>query len=315
MERRAFGKTDLEVSLIGLGCARIGGVFQGDPRSVARLLAVAGDAGINFFDTADMYAQGESEAQLGRAFGSRRKQVIIATKAGYCLPGRRKLAGHLKPLLRPVIRALGLRRDQLPAAARGAMAQNFSADYLVRSLEASLRRLRTDYVDLFQLHSPSLEVIERGEWEPVLDGLKRSGKLRYFGVACDSIAAARAALRFEGVSAVQFTFGLLQPEALELLLPEAAERGVACIARECLGNGLLVKQEAEMDLASYCSSQAEVESRTVQLAQLRQQATERGLPLSGIALDFAARARGVSVALVGARTPQQLRQLLDDFPN
>jgi aryl-alcohol dehydrogenase-like predicted oxidoreductase len=316
MERRAFGNTDLRVSRLGLGCARIGGVFQGDTVSFMRLLAVAKDAGLNFFDTADMYSQGESEALLGRVFGGQRCDVVIATKAGYCLPGRRKLAGHLKPILRPVIRALGIRRDRLPAAARGtgAMAQDFSAAYLNRALEASLRRLRTDYVDLFQLHSPPVDVIERGEWEPALEDLKRAGKLRYYGIACDSMAAAQAALRFKGVSSLQFTFSLLEPGASESLLPAAAAAGVGCIAREILGNGLLAKAAGQFELGAYCSSPAELERRTQQLAELRNQVERSGHTLAAMALEFAATAPGVSVALVGARTPHQLRRLLDDFP-
>jgi aryl-alcohol dehydrogenase-like predicted oxidoreductase len=314
MQSRTFGNTQLRVSRLGLGCARIGGVFQGDPTSFVRLLAVARDAGINFFDTADMYSQGESESLLGHAFGKRRADVLIATKAGYCLPGRRKLAGHLKPILRPVIRALGIRRDQLPAATRGVMAQDFSPGYLTRAIEASLRRLRTDYVDLFQLHSPPLDVIERGEWEPALEDLKRAGKVRYYGIACDSLDAALAALRYKGVSSVQFTFSLLEPRASQALLPAAQAAGVACIARECLGNGLLVKPASDFDLARYCSSLEEQELRTKQLVELRAQASAQGTSLAARALEFASTARGVSVALVGARTPQQLRSLLDDFP-
>ena len=314
MQSRAFGNTELRVSRLGFGCARIGGVFQGDTVSFVRLLTVARNAGINFFDTADMYSQGESESLLGRVFGAKRSDVLIATKAGYCLPGRRKLAGRLKPILRPVIRTLGIRRDRLPAAARGAMAQDFSPAHLVRALEASLRRLRTDYVDVFQLHSPPIEVIERGEWEPALDDLKRAGKLRYYGIACDSIDAALAALRYKGVSSLQFTFSLLEPGASERLLPAARAAGVACIARECLGNGLLVKAESDFDLASYCSSPDEHEKRQKQLAGLRAQAAAQGVPLATRALEFASTAEGVSVALIGARTPQQLRRLLDDFP-
>ena len=242
MRLRAFGNTTLQVTELGLGCARIGGVFQGDTLSFVRLLAVARDAGINFFDTADMYSQGESETLLGRAFSKQRDQVVIATKAGYCLPGRRKMAGRLKPILRPIIRALGIRRDRLPASARGVIAQDFSPAYLVKALEASLRRLRTDYVDLFQLHSPPLHVVERGEWEPTLEALKRAGKIRYYGIACESLDTAVAALRYAGVSSLQFTFSLLEQEAVEVLLPEARVRGIGCIARETLGNGLLVKK-------------------------------------------------------------------------
>jgi len=315
MRLSAFGKTDLKVSEFGFGCARIGGVFQGDPQSFVRLLAVARDGGINFFDTADMYSQGESEALLGRVFGKRRSEVIITTKAGYCLPGRRKLAGRLKPLLRPVIKALGIRRDRLPTLARGAIGQDYSPAYLTRALEASLRRLRTDYVDLFQLHSPPAEVIERGEWEPALEDLKRAGKLRYYGISCDSSEAAQAALRFPNVSSLQFAFSLLEPGALESILPGARERRVACIARECLGNGLLAKPQAhELDLGPYCSSPEQAELRKKQLLELQARAFERGVALTQMALEFASRTDGISVALLGARTPQQLRRLLDQLP-
>jgi aryl-alcohol dehydrogenase-like predicted oxidoreductase len=313
MRLRPFGSTNLQVTELGLGCARIGGVFQGDTLGFVRLLAVARDAGINFFDTADMYSQGESESLLGRAFSGQRSQVVIATKAGYCLPARRRLAGHLKPILRPVIRALGVRRDRVPESARGEMRQDFSRAHLVSALEASLRRLRTDYVDLFQLHSPPVEVIERGEWEPALEDLKRAGKIRYYGIACISLEAASAALRFSGVSSLQFTFSLLERDALGQLLPAARERGVAGIAREILGNGLLVKNEAEIDLSRYCSSADELERRPRELAELRKSAAERGVTLPRMALEFASHTEGVSVALVGARTPQQLTHLLDSF--
>ena len=315
MRLNAFGKTDLKVAEYGFGCARIGGVFQGDPQSFVRLLAVARDGGMNFFDTADMYSQGESEALLGRVFGKRRSEVIITTKAGYCLPGRRKLAGRLKPILRPVIQALGIRRDRLPSMARGTIAQDFSPAYLTRAVEASLVRLRTDYVDLLQLHSPPAEVVERGEWEPALEDLKRAGKLRYYGISCDTPDAARAALRFPNVSSLQFAFNLLEPGALETILPHAREKGVACIARECLANGLLVKPNAHtLDLSSYCSSPEQAAQRKEQLLKLEARAVERGVSITQMALEFASRTEGISVALLGARTPQQLRRLLDTLP-
>ncbi len=316
MRMRAFGNTDLRVSELGLGCARIGGVFQGDSQSFVRLLAMARDGGINFFDTADMYSQGESEALLGRVFRNRRSEVIINTKAGFCLSGRRKIAGRLKPLLRPVIQALGIRRDRLPQGAKGTILQDYSPAYLKSALEASLRRLRTDYVDSFQLHSPPLEVIERGEWEPALDSLKQAGKVRFYGISCDSPEAALAALRFPNVSLLQFGFSLLEPGATEQVLPTARAQGVACIARECLGNGLLAKPNVDdLDLAPYCSSPQQVDQRKRQLADLRAQAAERGVTMTRMALEYASRNEGVSVALIGARTPQQLRRLLDEQPD
>src|SRR5688572_8553181 len=196
MQMRAFGHTGLRVSEFGLGCARIGGIFQGNVSGFLDLIAAARDGGITFFDTADMYSQGESETLVGRAFRGRRDRVVIASKAGYALPGRRKLIARLKPIVRPLLKHLRIRRDQLPSAVRGTVTQDFSPAYLERAVEASLRRLRTDYLDVLQLHSPPVEIIRRGTWQAALDKLQRAGKVRYYGVACDSVEAGLAALGF-----------------------------------------------------------------------------------------------------------------------
>jgi aryl-alcohol dehydrogenase-like predicted oxidoreductase len=312
LERRAFGRTDLRVSEFGLGCARIGGIFQQDTRGFLDLLSAALDHGINFFDTADMYSQGESEKLLGRAFRGRRRDIVISTKAGYQLPGRRRLAARLKPLLRPAIRLLGIRRDQLPAAARGALAQNFSPAYLRAAAEGSLRRLQTDCIDLFQLHSPPAEVVARGEWEGALDSLIRAGKIRYYGISCDTVEAAAAALRFSRVSFLQVPVSLVERRAVDAVLPEAKAKGVAVIARECLANGLLVKPAESVDLSAYCQSPEEARVRAEQLAALRRQAADSGMSLARLALDYVRGLEGVSVALLGVRTVPQLRGLLDE---
>ena len=113
LKYRHFGNTGLQVSEIGFGCSRLGGVFaQGgndSNKQALTLLREALDAGINFFDTADMYSQGEAERLLGQAFSGGRDKVIIATKGGYCLPAQRKLVAYVKPFLRPVVKALGLK--------------------------------------------------------------------------------------------------------------------------------------------------------------------------------------------------------------
>jgi aryl-alcohol dehydrogenase-like predicted oxidoreductase len=307
---RAFGKTDLWVSEFGLGCARIGGIFQSDTQGFVNLLAASRDLGINFFDTADMYSQGESEALLGRAFRGIRSKVVIASKAGYCLPGRRKLVARLKPILRPAIRLFKIRRERLPAVARGAIGQDFSPTYLKKAVEGSLRRLRTDYLDLLQLHSPPADIIKRGEWEPALEALKQAGKIRYYGVSCDTVEAGLAALRFPGVSSLQFVLSLLETRALAVLLPEVRAKGAGAIARECLANGLLIKTADEVDLAAYCSSPDERATREEQLAKYRQQAADRGSSVTRLALDYVADTEGVSVTLLGARNTAQLRGLL-----
>jgi aryl-alcohol dehydrogenase-like predicted oxidoreductase len=310
MDTRPFGKTDLRVSTLGLGCARLGGIFQRDSSGFLDLLSTALDAGITFYDTADIYSQGESESLLGRAFRGRRDRVVLASKAGYRLPGRRRLASQLKPLLRPVIRALRLRRDRLPAAVRGSLAQDFTPSYLVRAIEGSLRRLRTDYLDLFQLHSPAVEVVELGDWLPTLERLKAQGKIRYFGVSCDTVEAGRAALRWPGVSSIQVLLNLLERKAAAELVAPARERGVAVIARECLANGLLVKDAAQVDLKAYCRSPEEEARRAQQLDLCRSEALAAGCSVGELALRFVTGLEGVSVALIGARSVEQLEALL-----
>ncbi|HEY3665362.1 MAG TPA: aldo/keto reductase [Polyangiaceae bacterium] len=314
MSLRAFGNTDLKVSEYGLGCARIGGIFQGDSKGFLRLYAAAADFGLNFFDTADMYSQGESEALLGQAFRKQRGRVIIASKAGYCLPSRRRFAARIKPLLRPLIRALKIRRDKLPSGTRGALSQDFSPTYLRQAVEGSLRRLKTDYLDLFQLHSVPLDVVTRGEWEPVLDDLKRSGKIRYYGVSCDVLEAGVAALQYTGVSSVQCVLNLLEQGSSRELIPQAKVRGVGIIARETLSNGLLIKEVADADLKNYCGTEEEIPRRIQQLKELREQAASEGIPLATLALRYASQLDGVSVALIGARSVDQLKGLLAKRP-
>jgi aryl-alcohol dehydrogenase-like predicted oxidoreductase len=192
------------------------------------------------------------------------------------------------------------------------IAQNFSPPYLRAAVEASLRRLRTDYIDLFQLHSPPADVVARGEWSGALDSLKRSGKIRYYGISCDSVDAAAAALRFSGVSFLQLPVNLLERRVVDTVLPEAKAKSVAVIARECLANGLLVKPAEGVDLSAYCPSPEEQQVRAEQLAKLRRQAAETGVSLARLALDYVRGLDGVSVTLLGARTAPQLRGLLDE---
>src|SRR5262245_32719749 len=139
MELRPFGNTSLRVSEFGLGCARIGGVFQSGSRGFLDLLAFAFDSGVTFFDTADMYSQGESESLIGKAFRRKRDRIVIASKAGYSLPSRQRWAGRVKPLLRPMVRLLKIRREQLSSGSRGSLSQDFSPAYLRSAVEGSLR--------------------------------------------------------------------------------------------------------------------------------------------------------------------------------
>jgi aryl-alcohol dehydrogenase-like predicted oxidoreductase len=307
--RRRFGATDLTVSEFGLGCARIGGIFKKDPQEFIRLLSYALDAGITFFDTANIYSQGESEALIGRAFRHRRDDVVIASKAGYVLPSQRMLVARIKPLVRPVIRALGLSRARLPAAVSGSLTQDFSPGHLRASVERSLRRLRTDRLDVFQLHSPPRDVVETGAWVEALEALKQQGKIRYYGVSCDTVDAASAALRHRGVSAIQVPINLLERSAVGLL-PAARAQGIGVIARECLANGLLVKELSRAELRTYCQSDEEADKKAEQVTQYRQLAAKQKSTLPQLALQFVNELDGVSVTLIGASRQEQLEAIL-----
>ena len=306
MEKRILGSTQLRVSEVGLGCARIGGIFQQGSKGFVELLEQAIDAGINFFDTADMYSQGESESLLGRAVRGKRDRVVIASKAGYRLPAQRRWIAKVKPLVRPLIRLLGLRRESLPSLVKGSPTQDFSTSYLLEAVEGSLRRLGTDHLDLFQLHSPPAEVVERGEGHEALERLKQQGKIRYWGISCDTTEAALAALKWPGISSLQVLINLLEQRAIGEVLPAAREKKVAVIAREVLANGLLVKDAADLDLAALCKAPGEAERRARQLEEVRRLAAKSGCSPAQLALQFVRHLDGVPVALIGVRSSEQL---------
>jgi aryl-alcohol dehydrogenase-like predicted oxidoreductase len=310
MKLNRFGNTGMLVSEAGFGGSRIGGVFASSGSSSSNALGVlrkALDAGINFYDTADMYSQGESESLIGTAFRGRREQVIIATKGGYCLPARRNLIKRIKPLVRPIIRALGIRRAALPAGISGRLSQDFSPAYLTRALDASLRRLQTDYVDLYQLHSPGVPFLQSealGDALLTLEKLKTQGKLRFYGIATEVPEEAPFCLSAPGISSVQLGFGLLDLVALEQGTIEAARaRGLAIIARGCFGGGLL---KDDLD-----ASQLEAMTpKSPRILALREIARSMDRPLLDLAFQFCRSTPGVSVTLLGMRLERHLRDNL-----
>src|SRR5260370_14415479 len=145
------------------------------------LLRRAYDEGITFFDTADMYTQGESERLVGEAFHHQRDRVVIATKFGYRLPAQKRFINRLKPLAKPFIARLGLKPRQVHRGLRGTVSQqDFSTAYIIRAVEASLRRLKADYIDIYQLHHPPSDGLRRSEFVALPESLRRQSKGRYW---------------------------------------------------------------------------------------------------------------------------------------
>ena len=312
MRFNEFGKTGMNVSEIGFGGSRIGGVFadKHSSKEALNILRKALDSGITFYDTADMYAQGESESLIGTAFRERREQVIIATKGGYCLPARRNMMKRIKPLVRPIVQALGLKRAKLPSGFSGALSQDFSPSYLTKALESSLKRLKTDYVDLYQLHSPGAPFMQSnafGEALQTLEKLKAQGKLRFYGVATEGPEDAPYCLSAPGISSIQLGFGLLDLDALEQGTLAAAEaRGLAVIARGCFGGGLL---KDGLDGAQLKAATPKWE----RILALRSLSESTGRSVLDIALQFCRGTPAVSVTLLGMRIESHLSDNLRYF--
>jgi aryl-alcohol dehydrogenase-like predicted oxidoreductase len=216
---------------IGLGCSRLGSTLGGCRGADAiRLLHHALDAGVTLFDTANIYGQGESEKLLGEAFRGRRNQVTLVTKAGQRFTALQRAVTLIKGPLRQVSSMVPALRRNI-ASRRGApLPRDYSPAHLRQSVEGSLRRLGTDRIDMFLLHSPSAEAIEQGEAFAMLDGLNQAGKLGAWGISCDDAAAVKAALAVPQVAGLQLP--LLVARTLRPELEAAAQRGVALFMRE-----------------------------------------------------------------------------------
>ena len=204
MQRRRIGS--LEVSAVGRGCNNFGWRIGAD--ETAAVVDAALDAGIDFFDTADVYGAGTSEELLGRALGPRRAQVVIATKFGH--PGNDRLRGGHPRVVR-------------------------------QAAEDSLRRLGTDYIDLYQLHRPDADV-PVADTLGALDELVRAGKVREIG--CSNVSAAQlreahAAAPGARFASVQNDYSLLQREPEAEVLPECERLGLAFLPFFPLASGLL----------------------------------------------------------------------------
>ncbi|MER3446351.1 MAG: hypothetical protein C4291_05645 [Candidatus Dadabacteria bacterium] len=209
MEYRRLGNTDLKLSVIGFGCWAMGGGWgQTDDRESIAAVRRALDLGVNFFDTADIYGFGHSEKMLSKALGSLRKDVIIATKGG-------------------------LAWDE-----HGCMFRSSSRHHITNAVEASLKRLKTDYIDLYQIHWPDLHTPFETTMK-VMDELIRSGKVRYVGVSNFTVNQIKECMKIRPVHSIQPPYNMLMREVEEDLLPFCKKNGIGVVAYGPLAYGLL----------------------------------------------------------------------------
>ena len=222
MERRSFGRTDLKVSVLGFGTAEVG--FRAtDEKTIDSLLGAGAEAGINVIDTASMYA-GAEEA-LGRVLRQKRKHFLLFTKCGRHVP-RLGFPGRVaRRVRRSVLRML----RQPPI--------EWQPSTLTWNIEESLRRLKTDTIDLIQLHSCTTDVLQRGDVIRALQDARDAGKVRYVGYSGDG-GTASWAVDSGCFDSLQLSVNIADQQALDDIVPRALARGMGIIAKRPIANAV-----------------------------------------------------------------------------
>lgn len=262
MEKRQLGKTDMKVSVLGFGGAEIG--FEGaTEETVERLLKSALDAGLNVIDTGECYHG--SEELIGKTVSDRRADFYLFTKCGH---------------------------------PRGVGSEDWSPASLLESIERSLRRLKTERLDLIQLHSCSESVLRKGDAIAALQTAREKGYARYLGYSGDSVAA-RYAVECGAFDALQTSINIADQEAIELTLPLAREKQMGVIAKRPIANAAW--KENHKPIESYHHAYWD------RLNKLHYEFI-RHLPLEesiAHALRFTLSVPGVHTAIVGTTKPER----------
>jgi aryl-alcohol dehydrogenase-like predicted oxidoreductase len=264
MERRRLGRTDMVASVLGFGGSEIG-YERASVRTVERLLGGALDAGLNVVDTAECYE--DSEKLIGKAIGARRREVYLFTKCGH---------------------------------AGGWSRANWRPTSLLTSIERSCQRLRTDYLDLIQLHSCSLAELRKGDVIAALEQARERGWARYIGYSGDG-EAARYAVECGRFDTLQTSVSVADQQVIDLTLPLARARTVGVIAKRPLANVAwrYVRRPSEPYYRTYWAR-----LRRLDYAFLRD-APDAAV---ATALRFTLGVPSVHTAIVGTRQPERWQQ-------
>jgi aryl-alcohol dehydrogenase-like predicted oxidoreductase len=265
MERRQLGKTGMQVSVLGFGGAEIG--FEGTTEeTVARLLEGALDAGINVIDTGECYEG--SEELIGRTISGRRKDYYLFTKCGH---------------------------------PRGVGSEDWSPGSLLESIERSLRRLQTDWLDLIQLHSCSESVLRKGDAIAALETARTKGYARYIGYSGDSHAA-RYAVECGAFDTLQTSINIADQEAIDLVLPLTREKDMGVIAKRPIANAVWKDNHKPIDRYHHPYWERLKKLRYDFIHDL---ATEASV---AHALRFTLSVPGVHTAIVGTTKPERSQE-------
>jgi len=287
MKYRTLGKTGLRVSIVGLGTMVHAGHF-GPMKDSESLEAIetALELGVNFIDTSDAYGAGYGETLLGNAFKGKRDKIVIATKGGNVMVGPNRGKRIFEP------------------------------DYISRVMDESLRRLQTDHIDLYQLHNPTVEVIERGAVWEVLERAKKAGKIRHYGVSINSMEEGIAAVKDGRTETIQVEYNLLAQKPAEAFFPAAQQANIGVIARVPLKRGILTGKLKQSDEQRFQGEDVRARSfkgeafaqELAKAEQLKFLAHGAVQSLGQAAIAFCIAHPAVSVVIPGARNAEQMRE-------
>jgi aryl-alcohol dehydrogenase-like predicted oxidoreductase len=244
------------------------------------------ELGVNFIDTSDAYGAGYSETLLGNALKGKRDKVILATKGGNVMTGPNRGKRIFEP------------------------------DYISRVMNESLERLQTDYIDLYQLHNPSVEVIEKGEVWDVLERAKQAGKIRHYGVSINTMEEGVATVKDGRSETIQVEYNLLAQEPAEKIFPLALNANIGIIARIPLRRGILTGKLTAEDEQRFQGE--DVRARSFKGEPFRQELAKAEMLrflvhgnvkcFAQAALAFCIAHPAVSITIPGARNAEQMRE-------
>jgi aryl-alcohol dehydrogenase-like predicted oxidoreductase len=270
MKYKKLGTSDLTISTIGFGCMSL----KNDYAENEKILHQAIGYGINYFDTADLYDKGMNEVSVGKAMKAKREQVVIATKVGN--QWRKDGSGW----------------DWNP-----------TKKYIMREVEESLRRLLTDYIDLYQLHGGTIDdPIE--ETIEAFESLKAQGKIRYYGISSIRPNVISKYIRLSNIVSVMMQYSLLDRRPEETCLPLLYEHNIGVVARGTVASGLLVDKPAKNYL-NYTEQQVRVAAEAIKDISTPRRSVAQS------SIQFVLNNSAVTSAVVGIRTLDQLKEAVE----
>ncbi|MDH7447485.1 aldo/keto reductase [Aquimarina sp. 2201CG14-23] len=274
MKYRQLGNSELKISEISFGCMSL----KDNSNTNRNLIQIAIDKGINYFDTADIYQNGQNEIMLGQAVKAVRDKVVLGTKVG----------------------------NQPRQDGKG-WDWNPSKKYIIQSVEKSLSRLQTDYIDLYQLHGGTIDD-PMDETIDAFEILKKEGKIRYYGISSIRPNVIREFIKRSNISSVMMQYSLLDRRPEESCLELLKNNNIGVLTRGAIAKGLLAGKP-ETDYLNYSKSEVSKTLHTVKAISAKQRT------MCQTSIGFVLAQPAVTSSVMGVRTEEQFLECLGTFNN